>query len=60
MFLHQGFTNRTVVDSQVPERVLNTVRVTVSTRQEVEQRVRIGILIVGEQDKVKQTSLVQV
>ena len=35
---------------QVPERVLKTVRVSVSTRSEENQRVRIGLLLIGSQD----------
>lgn len=39
-----------VVSFKVPERVLRTVRISVSTRDSSEQRVRIGILLVGSQD----------
>ena len=35
---------------QVPERVLKTVRVSVSTRLQEDQRVRIGLLLIGNQD----------
>jgi len=35
---------------EVPERVLKTVRVSVSTRSEENQRVRIGLLLIGSQD----------
>ncbi len=35
---------------EVPERVLKTVRVSISTHGEEEQRVHIGILLMGEQD----------
>ena len=37
---------------QVPERVLKTIRVSVSTRKDFEQRVRIGVLVTGDQDEV--------
>ncbi|XP_059094628.1 BTB/POZ domain-containing protein 17-like [Tigriopus californicus] len=35
---------------EVPGRVLKTVRVSIWTRNEEEQRVKIGILLIGEQD----------
>ena len=35
---------------EVPERVLKTVRVSVSTKRDNEQRVRVGVLITGWQD----------
>merc|ERR1712136_456137 len=35
---------------RVPERVLKTVRVSVSTRSQESQRVRIGLLMIGNQD----------
>ncbi len=43
---------KVVTKLQVPERVLRTVRVTISTKEEFEQRVRIGVLLVGDQDQV--------
>jgi len=43
------FTSGTM--KEVPERVLRTVRASVSTKNEfVEKRVKIGVLVVGEQD----------
>ena len=39
---------------EVPERVLRTVRASVSTNNEfVEKRVKIGVLVVGQQDSFK-------
>lgn len=35
---------------EVPERVLRTVRVSVSTKEESERRVKIGVLVVGDQE----------
>jgi len=35
---------------EVPERVLRTVRVSISTTEETERRVKIGVLVVGVQD----------
>jgi len=34
---------------EVPERVLRTVRVAISTREEEEQRVKVGVLILGDE-----------
>ena len=34
----------------MPERVLRTVRVSVSTKEESERRVKIGVLVVGDQE----------
>merc|ERR1711874_426194 len=35
---------------EVPERVLRTIRVSVSTQEESERRVKIGVLAVGDQE----------
>lgn len=38
------------IREEVPERVLRTVRVSISTKEEVERRVKIGVLVVGNQE----------
>jgi len=44
---------------EVPEKVLRTVRVSVSTTEETERRVKIGVLVVGDQEGIEHIRHVQ-
>ena len=51
-FQHQQRENNFVKKHRRNEREIMAIRVAVSTKKESEQRVRIGVLLVGDQDQV--------